>query len=189
MHNLRRVSNFTQVFLFYKQLIIVVLYRETGINDCRAIAHLHAESWRTTYRGIMSDAYLDGDVFTERQAHWQNRLGKPIENQYVLVAENEGQLLGFVCVYGADNAKWGSLIDNLHVRPDLKGQGIGKQLIQKAMVWAKENYPNTGVYLWVFEANLPSRGFYEAMGGTHVERVLHHNEDDTEGYALRYAWL
>ncbi len=165
-----------------------MIFRKAEKNDVATIANLHAESWRKTYRGMMSDAYLDGNVFAERQTHWQNRLGTPTENQYILVAENEGELLGFVCVYGADDTKWGSLIDNLHVRPDLKGQGIGKQLIQKAMVWAKENYPKQGVYLWVFEANLPSRGFYEAMGGVNVERVLHHNEDNTEGYALRYVW-
>ena len=188
MHNLRRVFNFTQVFYFYKQITINMLYRKATLKDAVAIANLHAESWCNTYRGMMSDAYLDGDVFTERQTHWQKRFDAPTENQYVLVAENEGQLLGFVCVYGADDAKWGSLIDNLHVRPDLKRQSIGKQLIQKAMVWAQEKYPNQGIYLWVFEANMPSRGFYEAMGGTHVERVLHHNADDTEGYALRYVW-
>jgi GNAT superfamily N-acetyltransferase len=165
-----------------------MIYRKATINDAAAIAHLHAESWRNTYRGMMSDAYLDGDVHTERQTHWQKRFDHPTENQYVFVAETNGKLAGFVCVYGADNAKWGSLIDNLHVRPNLKGQGIGKRLISEGINWARENYPQSSVYLWVFEANMPSRQFYEAMGGLNVERVLHHNEDDTEGYALRYAW-
>lgn len=165
-----------------------MIYREANINDAKNIARLHAESWRNTYRGMMSDAYLDNTVFAERQTHWQKRFDAPTDNQYVLVAETEGQLAGFVCVYGADDAKWGSLIDNLHVRPDMKGEGIGKRLINEGMTWAKKNYPNDGVYLWVFEANLPSRKFYEVMGGRNVERVLFQNEDDTEGYALRYAW-
>ncbi len=166
-----------------------MIYRKANKNDAANIANLHAESWRNTYRGMLSDAYLDGDVFIERQIHWQKRFDNPSENQYVFVAEDDDQLAGFVCVYGADDAKWGSLIDNLHVRPDLKGQGIGKRLINEGMNWARENYPECGVYLWVFEANLPSRQFYEVMGGSNVERVLHHNEDDTEGYALRYAWF
>ena len=165
------------------------MYRKATKNDAAAIANLHAESWRNTYRGMMSDTYLDGDVHAERQVHWQKRFDTPTENQYVWVAEKDGQLAGFVCIYGADDVQWGSLIDNLHVRPDLKGQGIGTQLIQKAFDWARENYPQQGVYLWVFEANFASRQFYEKMGGANVERVLHHNEDDTEGYALRYAWL
>ncbi len=165
-----------------------MILRKAHINDVGPIAHLHAESWRNTYRGMLSDAYLDGTVHAERQAHWQKRFESPPENQYVLVAENEGQLAGFVCVYGVDDAKWGSLIDNLHVRPDLKGQGIGKQLIQNAFAWAYKNYPQKGVYLWVFEDNVASRRFYEAMGGVNVERALHKNEDGTEGYALRYAW-
>jgi ribosomal protein S18 acetylase RimI-like enzyme len=165
-----------------------MIYRIANINDAANIANLHAESWRNTYRGMMSDAYLDGDVHTERQTHWQTRFDAPTENQYIFVAEKEGKLAGFVCVYGADDAKWGSLIDNLHVLPDLKRRGIGKRLILEGMIWARENYPQSGVYLWVFEANLPSQQFYEVMGGENVERVLHHNEDGTEGYALRYAW-
>jgi GNAT superfamily N-acetyltransferase len=166
-----------------------MIYRKANPNDATNIANLHAESWRNTYRGMMSDAYLDGNVHAERQTHWQKRFDAPTENQYIFVAEKDGELAGFVCVYGADDAKWGSLIDNLHVRPDMKGQGIGKRLIHEGMNWARENYPECGVYLWVFEANLSSLKFYEAMGGANIERVLHHNADDTEGYVLRYAWL
>jgi ribosomal protein S18 acetylase RimI-like enzyme len=165
-----------------------MIYRKANLTDAANIAHLHVESWRNTYRGMLSDAYLDNTVFAERMEHWQKRFDAPTENQYVLVAEKGGELAGFACVYGADDAKWGSLIDNLHIRPDLKGQGIGKQLIQKAFDWARENYPQQGVYLWVFEENHAARGFYESLDGKNVERVLHHNEDDTEGYALRYAW-
>ncbi len=35
---------------------------------------------------------------------------------------------------------------------------------------------------------IASKRFYEAMGGVNVERSLHQNEDNTEGYALRYVW-
>ena len=34
-------------------------YRTASADDVAAIAGLHAESWRQTYRGMMSDAYLD----------------------------------------------------------------------------------------------------------------------------------
>ena len=170
-----------------------MIYRKADSTDAANIAHLHAESWRNAYRGILSDAYLDHDVFAERLSVWQNRFDSPRDNQYVLLAIKDDELAGFVCIYGdyyenEVDAKWGSLIDNLHVRTDLKRQGIGKQLMQKAFDWTHENYPQKGVYLWVFEANLASRRFYEAMGGTNVERVLHHNEDGTHGYALRYTW-
>ena len=166
----------------------MIIYRKADSTDAANIAHLHAESWRNTYSGILSDAYLDHDVFAERLSVWQNRFDSPRDNQYVLLAIKDDELAGFTCIYGDFDAEWGTLIDNLHVRPDLKGQGIGKQLMQKAFDWTHQNYPQNGVYLWVFEANLASRRFYEAMGGTNVERVLHHNEDGTEGYALRYAW-
>ena len=171
-----------------------MIYRKADRNDVANIAQLHAESWRNAYRGILSDAYLDNAVFDERLSVWQNRFDSPRDNQYVLLAIKDHELAGFVCVYGdyyedEADAKWGSLIDNLHVRKDLKGQGIGQVLMQHAFDWARENYPQKGVYLWVYEVNMAAKGFYEAMGGKSVERILHHNEDDTEGYALRYVWL
>ena len=165
-----------------------MIYRNANKNDVAAIANLHAESWRSTYRGMMSDAYLDGDVFEERFKHWKARFDLPKDNQYIIVAIENDKLVGFACVFGDDDAKWGSLIDNLHVRPDLKRQGIGKYLIQKAMSWVHEHYPEKGVYLWVFEDNIASRRFYEAIGGINVEKIWHPNEDGTAAYALRYAW-
>lgn len=167
---------------------MTVIYRIADINDAAAIAHLHAESWRNTYRGLMNDSYLDGDIYTERLNYWQARFANPTDNQFALVAIKDDELAGFACVYGAFDAEWGSLIDNLHVRPDLKGQGIGKQLIHKAINWARENYPQIGVYLWVYEANLPSRRFYEAMGGVNVGKELHNNEGGQQACALRYVW-
>lgn len=165
-----------------------MIYRNANRNDAENIAHLHAESWRNTYRGMLSDAYLDSVVATERLSHWQKRFTEPDSHQHIILALEADELLGFTCIYGDDDPKWGTMIDNLHIRPDKKGQGLGKKLLEMALEWSKENHPNRPIHLWVFEQNFAARGFYERMGGTNVERVLHHNEDDTEGYALRYAW-
>ena len=42
-------------------------------GDANAIAAVHAESWRTAYRGILSDAYLDGPIDAERRRLWRAR--------------------------------------------------------------------------------------------------------------------
>ena len=36
--------------------------RLATLADAEAIAHVHAESWRTAYRGALSDAYLSGPI-------------------------------------------------------------------------------------------------------------------------------
>lgn len=97
-----------------------VLLRAADAGDAEGVALLHADSWRRHYRGVYSDAFLDGDVASDRLAVWSARLAAPAGSETV-VAEQGGQLVGFVhVVFGAD-PRWGSLIDNLHVGRHLRG--------------------------------------------------------------------
>ncbi|MFB3112043.1 MAG: GNAT family N-acetyltransferase, partial [Gemmatimonadales bacterium] len=72
-------------------------------------------SWRQNYRGAFSDAFLDGDLPGERLRVWRERLDHPPGNQFVQLAIDGANLVGFVCAYGAHDPEWGSLVDNLHV--------------------------------------------------------------------------
>ncbi len=100
--------------------------RAAGPHDADRIAALHADSWRRHYRGAYTDAYLDGDVLTERRAVWASRLAAP-GHRLTVVAEEAGAgrdaaaaapLTGFVHVIFDRDERWGSLIDNLHVVHD-----------------------------------------------------------------------
>jgi len=90
-------------------------YREANLGDAAQIAALHAKSWRYAYRGILKDDFLDGDVFQNRTALWEQRLAVPDAHQFVLAAVENQRVEGFVCVYGSEDVRWGFLIDNLHV--------------------------------------------------------------------------
>ena len=61
-------------------------YRIATKSDAERIARLHADSWRRTYRGLLQDEFLDGDVVTNRLAVWNDRLGNERTNQFVLIA-------------------------------------------------------------------------------------------------------
>ena len=63
-------------------------------EDTQAIATLHAESWRTTYRGAYSDEFLDGDVHANRMEVWGARLAAPERNQFVVVADDSASTEG-----------------------------------------------------------------------------------------------
>jgi GNAT superfamily N-acetyltransferase len=163
-------------------------YRKAKPNEAEAIATLHAQSWQVAYKGILSDAFLRDEVLENRLKIWQNRFDDPQNNVFICVAVEEQTLNGFVCIYGNDDEQWGSLIDNLHVLPNLKGRGIGKELMQKAAKWVLKNYPNIGLYLWVYEENHAARRFYEKMGGENVESQLYENADGSSSNVIRYAW-
>lgn len=101
-----------------------VQYREATELDSRAIAALHADSWRRHYRGAYADSYLDGDIVPERLEAWTIRLAPPRLNQATVCADVDGNVVGFAHTMFGHDPRWGALLDNLHVRSDLKGLGM-----------------------------------------------------------------
>jgi len=132
--------------------------RPAAAGDVEAVAALHAESWRSTYRGTFSDFYLDGEAPEERLQHWINRLSSgPLPKQGVLVAMDGGVCVGFICIYLQAEPAWGPVLDNLHVRPDRKGRGIGSRLIQEGLGWVRSRRSFDRWHLWVLEGNAAAR--------------------------------
>ncbi|GAL30249.1 histone acetyltransferase HPA2 and related acetyltransferases [Vibrio variabilis] len=140
-------------------------FRVAEYADFQGVAQLHAESWQTAYKGIMRQSYLDETVLEDKQLIWQTRLLNPPFSQHVLVAEEEGKLLGFICLFGNHNVDYGTIIDNLHVTPEAQRRGIAKQLIIQAVEWAEKFYPDNGVFLEVLADNANAIKFYESLGG------------------------
>jgi GNAT superfamily N-acetyltransferase len=171
-----------------------VTFRAALPADSGPIAALHAESWRHTYRGILANAYLDGPIGEERLRLWQSRFAAPsAERRYVGLAECDGVLAGFACVLLDDEPAlpgqaWGACLDNLHVRREVQGQGIGRQLFARAVQWVMAVEPGWPLHLWLYEANAGARRFYEMLGGEAEERKAKRTPDGTEVLSLRYVW-
>lgn len=163
-------------------------YRRATADDAQAIAGVHADSWRRSYRGAYSDAFLDGDVFDDRLSVWTARLQAPRADHRTIVAEHDGRMVGFAHTALDEDETWGALLDNLHVRHEVKGLGIGTRLMAEVAAVVLEERPSSGVYLWVLQHNTPAQAFYDARGGKCV------GADETTSpagdvlVALRYAW-
>ena len=164
-------------------------YRRALGTDAERIALLHADSWRRTYRGSYRDDFLDDEVVTNRLEVWRNRLAQQREDQFVYLADTDSRLLGFICVFGNEDPKWGSLIDNLHVSYESKRGGIGTLLMRSAAIWLEEHYRDTGVYLWHLEANQTARCFYERLGAVHAETKQMDNPGGGSSRSWRVVWV
>ena len=162
--------------------------REAQTDDIKRIAKLHAESWRVAYRGMYRDEYLDGEVFEDRLHVWQERLTSPAPNQFAIVVEEGKNIAGFACAFGDDDPQRGTLLDNIHVKPEGKRRGGGTRLIAEVARWAFREYPASGLYLWVLEGNLPARRFYERWGAQNADLQEFMPPGGGSVRSLRYVW-
>lgn len=163
-------------------------FREACKDDAERIAFLHAASWRRTYRGMMPDGFLDGDVVSDRLQVWRDRLSHDRTDRLVFVAEDKSEIVGFICAFGNEDPEWGSYIDNLHVSHEYKGRKLGVSLMARAAGWMERRHPDAGVYLWVMKANGAARQFYERIGASNAGEV--DKQDPAGGSApnCRYVW-
>ena len=159
------------------------------VEDAAEIASLHADSWRTAYRGLLPDAFLDGPVDADRQRVWRARMVAPDPHRrFVVKAISDEGLAGFACVLLDAEPSWGALLDNLHVKPGLKGLGIGHRLFREARAWVAEHAPGERMHLTVIEGNLEARRFYDRQLGSVVERKTVEVITGVRLPILRYAW-
>lgn len=166
----------------------MMIYREATEQDAEKIAALHAQSWQQHYRGIWLDSFLDKEVEAERLSVWTKRMRTPKPNQYILVAENDGEICGFICVLTHENPTWGALIDNLHVAKAYQGQKIGYELMKQGIAWIRRDDPRAPFYLWVLEKNTQARAFYERMGATNHEVIVEPNPGGGFARCCRYTF-
>lgn len=150
--------------------------------EAGTIAGLHIASWRAAYHEVLPARYLAGLTHEAWTADWERRLGSA--GMSVLVASDGDVAVGFaaLCPCGdqdLDSRAWHQLA-NLHVRPDLRGQGIGHRLFEAGLTIAAEAGAR-GLTLWVVAANLPARRFYERLGMTADGASQHHDLGDGAG--------
>jgi ribosomal protein S18 acetylase RimI-like enzyme len=157
--------------------------------DAEQIANLHTVSWQHGYKNMLSDDYLANHASTDHLNTWRERFTSENRHRYKtwLAYQNE-VLAGFICVILDADDTWGTLIDNLHVRPDVKRSGIGRALMQNAFAWIAQNRPNSPLHLCVYEENNNARAFYDKLRGEVVERQLKLRADNRYNYSLVYVW-
>jgi len=137
---------------------------------------------------MLPDSYLDGAIAEEREAHWRKLLSLNSERVGVFIASESGNLVGFVCVLLDAEPEWGARLDNIHVRPEDKGKGIGCLLFKHAAEWVMSQQPDWPLHLFVFEENHSARRFYEAFGGEVVERYEQKTIAGVVVPSLRFFW-
>jgi GNAT superfamily N-acetyltransferase len=87
------------------------------------------------------------------------------------VAEDSGRIVGFA-LWFLNYSTWlcchGIYLEDLYVTPELRGQGIGRQLLAElAALCVQRGYGR--LEWWVLDWNEPSIGFYRSLGATAMD--------------------
>ena len=84
------------------------------------------------------------------------------ENSYSIVVLQLDQIIGFGSIILYHRVRGGktAIIEDIVIKQKFRNLGIGKQLIEKLIIFAKKN----GCYKIILEANEQSKAFYSAIG-------------------------
>ena len=135
---------------------IIIKNMETD-TEIREKAFVHWKSWRETYCEIVEQKYLDEHTLEQ----CEEMASLSLDN--TIIAKKDGRVIGFAMYeenHDGDLQNTGE-ISALYVLADYHGRGIGKKLMQEALLRLK-GYPQ--IAIWVLKGNERAIAFYKRYG-------------------------
>jgi len=169
-----------------------LVIRPAKVGDAHAIANVHVASWRTTYRGIVPDSFLDALSIEKREAMWTQtitNIQSGTEKKALFVAEDaHHQIVGFVAG-GKErdgHARFDGELYAIYLYQDQQKRGTGRRLTL-ALAEQLRELGYQGMMLWVLQNN-PSRRFYENIGGQKLADTKEVDFVGTNCIEVAYGW-
>ena len=144
--------------------------------DADALAEAHTEGWRSGYRGVIDDAFLDSPEFrAQRLATWRAWTWNERGHSACFAAVLDGRVVGFglcgparlepVCDGTEAEAVPAPVgeVYAFYLHPDAWGSGCASGLMTACEEWLRAR-GFTSAVLWVLRDNPRGRGFYEKAG-------------------------
>lgn len=152
-----------------------VLVRPGTRTDLEAIARVHVDAWRTTYRGIVPDPVLDTLSVDQRIPIWMRYIGDDNPHftpaSFLIVAESEMEgIVGFAAA-GPDRDDHSVCDAELHaiyILERAQGRGVGRRMMKYVALRLVQASCHT-LKAWVLIEN-PARQFYWRLGGLETTR-------------------
>lgn len=138
--------------------------------DVGAIAKVHVDSWRSTYRDVLPKSYLNDLSYDARETMWQASFG-PESTSFLVVAEDDGKIAGFAG--GGETHRdtpearlYDGELYAVYMQDSYQRRGVGRRLVVSvAEALIERGYSN--MITWVLEDNAACR-FYERLGGEYL---------------------
>jgi GNAT superfamily N-acetyltransferase len=172
--------------------------RAARIDDAAAMAQVIVDTGRSAHRGQIPDAVLFeqplAEAYAESEQSWQRTLDEIAHDRHgdncVYVAVNDDDVP--VGVIMAGPPREGVTLPHcaevyvLYVRGAFQGRGLGRRLLH-AVAERVDEQGWRALTVGCLAANLPARGFYEALGAHLIgERV--YEQSAFSAAELVYGW-
>ncbi|WP_043456848.1 GNAT family N-acetyltransferase [Arthrobacter sp. 31Y] len=135
--------------------------RRAEPTDALEMAKVHVDTWRETYRGLMSDSALDDpELLAWREKFWTAALSDPrYEKNNAAVAVHEERVIG-IAMSGPspEHAEGQQELFVLYTYAAFHGSGVGAALLNEVIS------PSTPAVLWVADPNPRAQAFYRKNG-------------------------
>ncbi|MEI2299981.1 GNAT family N-acetyltransferase [Ensifer sp. MJa1] len=137
-------------------------------DDIMMIASVIVETWRSTFRGLISDAFLDAMTVEEQALRHARRMRVAEVYHLVAVDMSSNKVIGFAN-YGKARSmppRFDRELYALYVLDEFQGAGIGSGLVRSVAAHCRE-LDGKSLFAWVLSSN-PNRAFYEHLGAVAV---------------------
>lgn len=159
-----------------------------GPTDAEALARVHVQSWRETYRGLLPDAYLARMSEAAHARRFGHALMKPGPDDVTLAAADRWGLVGYA--QGGPSrrrvADEGE-VATLYLVRSAQNRGLGARLLRGA-ARSMAARGATSLVISVLRDNFGARGFYEHLGGEAEPARLEPGPGGGSFYEVAYRW-
>jgi GNAT superfamily N-acetyltransferase len=140
--------------------------RNATIEDASSISRVRVESWKTTYRNLVPDGFLDAMDVAAGAEQWAERIRGAQAS--ILVAEDSSGIFGF-----AAGGKLREAIDGydgelyaIYLLREQQKCGAGRRLVEE-IVKELRAVERSSMIVWVLAQN-PAVEFYKRLGAVPV---------------------
>lgn len=149
-----------------------MIIREATLSDAYSIAKVHVDSWKSTYKGIVCDDFLNGLSYENSEVGWKSFINdSERDNKYIYVAvDGEYGIIGFATCGIKRESKDQSMgeLYAIYIMKEHQNKGVGRLLFNEVLNKLMELKFNL-ITIWVLVENNQARRFYELMGGREVK--------------------
>lgn len=134
------------------------------------LGFIHSNAWRSTYRDIFPKEYLATDTVGKRKEEFMDSLAYDNIQYYLVFVDDDA--VGIVKVLTEDNV---CEVSAIYFLEEYRNKGYGTETLS----CLKNIYHGYRIVLWVLQANMKARRFYEknCFAATGETRIIYRGDE------------